>query len=388
MARDTRLDHNIAGLDGLRAVAALAVFGVHFGQFTGVNLVAGPFELRSLLENGELGVALFFVLSGFLLSTPFWHAVRDGKPLPSFRAYALRRAARILPLYYLVLGVLIVLYGTWRYPGGWWDIALHAVFLFDFTEFSVQSINPPFWTLAVEMQFYLLLPILFVCLRRSGLRPSWAAIAWLALGCVAIYAIDYGSFQWFSRAVAWPFDPRLVWIRPGGAALTYSLPGHLPHFLIGVGAAAIAVMRPDRERSRPLLFEAGFWIAAAVVLVLAAAGSVNVLGVPHGRYGLPGVPLLIGLLVYAAPRATFARRVLEAFPLRPLGTISYGIYVFHYPCQFITAWQLHVHGIDAGSAWATFGAGSLAATIVLASLSYLLFERPIMRFVRRRTARA
>ena len=62
MARDTRLDH-IAGLDGLRAIAALAVFGVHFGQFTDLNLVAGPFELRSLLENGELGVALFFVLA-------------------------------------------------------------------------------------------------------------------------------------------------------------------------------------------------------------------------------------------------------------------------------------------------------------------------------------
>jgi len=68
----------IAGLDGLRALAALAVFGVHFQQITGVAGRVGPFDVQTLLANGNTGVCLFFVLSGFLLSLPFWFGRRPG----------------------------------------------------------------------------------------------------------------------------------------------------------------------------------------------------------------------------------------------------------------------------------------------------------------------
>src|SRR2546430_2063210 len=103
----------IAGLDGLRAIAALAVFGVHLQQMTGLKGSFGPFDVERLLANGNTGVCLFFMLSGFLLSLPFYGSqavLQHGSSGMGWSiGYAIRRIGRIVPVYYLALTALIVM---------------------------------------------------------------------------------------------------------------------------------------------------------------------------------------------------------------------------------------------------------------------------------------
>ena len=99
----------LRGLDGLRGLAALAVFGVHYNQIVDIDVQIGPFDFYLLLVNGEYGVALFFILSGLLLSQPFWKSVLYHADWPNVKTYVIRRLARILPAYYLALTLLIIL---------------------------------------------------------------------------------------------------------------------------------------------------------------------------------------------------------------------------------------------------------------------------------------
>jgi peptidoglycan/LPS O-acetylase OafA/YrhL len=120
------------------------VFGVHYNQIVRLGWSSGPFDVDVLLANGEYGVSLFFTLSGLLLSLPFWRSPARGTPRPGCGRYLLRRGARILPAYWVCLTLLIVLDGLWWIPGAATAIALHYTFLFNFTEFTVFSLNPPF----------------------------------------------------------------------------------------------------------------------------------------------------------------------------------------------------------------------------------------------------
>ena len=218
----------ISGLDGLRALAALAVFGVHYNQIVQFSYHIGSFSVYRLLANGNHGVSLFFSLSGFLLSLPFWRAIAFGDQFPSLKVYTLRRIARILPAYYLALTALVILTSLWRVPGAKIDILLHYTFLFNYTEFSIFSINPPFWTLAVETQFYLMLPCIFLLIRKFSAYKPWGVIILLGIGA---YGLHYGLISTVTRIVPWPFSPWLTWIRPYGAVLSHSILANLPHFL-------------------------------------------------------------------------------------------------------------------------------------------------------------
>ena len=112
----------LPGLDGLRALAALCVFSVHFNQIVQLDGDIGPFNVYRLMANGKHAVSLFLSLSGFLLSLPFWNWVVSGKPLPATRNYLIRRLSRILPAYYVVLTALVLLSGLWRVPDAYVDI--------------------------------------------------------------------------------------------------------------------------------------------------------------------------------------------------------------------------------------------------------------------------
>lgn len=376
---------HLGGLDGLRGLAALAVFGVHVNQTVRAGAQPFPISVERVLENGDHGVSLFFCLSGFLLAIPFWRALVDATKLPSFRSYAARRAARILPAYYAALTILIVAGGLWRAPEALPDVLLHYAFLFNYAEFSILSINPVFWTLAVEVQFYVLLPLLFLALRRI---PPAAAFAWVMVIAITAYALSRGIVSAVERPVPWPWDPRLTWVRPHGAVLDYSLLAHLPHFLIGAAAGALFL---EDERILPALSswiarhaEPLFWISLALACVLLATGFEDRLTVPHGRYGLPVVPVLLATMILTAPRAAFASRCLESPPLRLLGLISYGVYIYHVPCQTLTDRLMLRHGLDATEHWATFATASLAVTILVATLSWVVVERPFLGMVRER----
>jgi len=111
------------------------------------------------------------------------------------------------------------------------------------------------------------------------------------------------------------------------------------------------------------------------------------LAVPWGRYVLPLVPVLLAVMVYAASRAPLTGRLLESGPLRLLGVISYGVYVYHLPVIHMTARMVRRVAPQLSTNLVVLALVSLAVTVVVATLSWLLLELPLMAVVRRWLAR-
>lgn len=380
--QEEKTGSRLRGLDGLRGLAVLAVFGVHYNQIVDVDVQLGPFDFYRLLVNGEYGVALFFILSGLLLSQPFWKSVLYQAEWPDLKIYVLHRFARILPAYYLALTTLIILTGYWRYPEAWTDILLHYSFLFNYTEFSFFSINAPFWTLAVEVQFYCLLPLLFLLLRQfSALK--------IAITLLLLSIISYGLLYWLAvtidKTIAWPGSPVLTWVRPYGAVITHSLLAHLPHFFIGVMCGGLLLYlkteKPDVIDTGGRRYEIVFWISLGLVLLLLATELGETIQIPFGRYGLPLVPLLLGTMILTTPLTQQARKILDSKALRILGMLSYGIYIYHLPVLGLVDRIMAESAMDAREHWGYLAIISLTLTVLAATISYFLVERPVLKLV-------
>lgn len=377
----------LPGLDGLRGLAALSVFYVHFNQIVQLDAQIGAFSLYRLLANGNHAVSLFFSLSGFLLSMPFWKAIVFNESFPSVRVYLLRRVFRILPAYYLALTILVLLSGLWRLPGAWTDLLLHYTFLFNYTEFSIFSINAPFWTLAVEFQFYLLLPLLFFIIRHLPGHGRYAVWQMVLLG-VGAYVLHRWLSGSVSSMVAWPFNPQLTWIRPHGAVLYHSLLANLPHFLIGVVLARwfLAFYRSHWTDKRQVyvVCDITFWFCLLSILILLGTDWSESISLSRGPYSLPVVPLFLGALIFTAPISRVARRILESFPIRGLGLVSYGFYVYHLPCLNLLDRTMMKSGLEAAEHWILLGCVGMLCTLVLAILSFYLIEKPCLKLIARR----
>lgn len=350
------------GLDGLRAVACLMVFAVHFGQKTQLQGRWGPFDLARLLDNGNTGVALFFALSAFLLGLPFWQSMRQRQPQPGAARFYLLRLARVAPAYYLCMAALVLGNRLWEEEGWLRDVLLHALFVANVDAGTTLSINPPFWTMAVEVQFYLLLPGLFLLLRGSDVnRAAWA--------CLAAAVLAYAAHAGLERAGVLP-----------KVLTTYSLLAHLPHFLMGLATGAWWTLRGPggglgRVRS--------CWVPALLLVLVLATPLDDWLRWPYARYNLPIVPALLCWLILLAAQPGAGRCGLASAPLRVLGTLSFGIYLVHLPVLNLLARAFPSLGFDPQQDWALYGATSLVASVVLAAVSYGLVERPVRQAVRR-----
>src|SRR3954451_24300074 len=207
-----------APVDGLRAVAAVAVLVTHTAFLSGFNGHGFPGQITARLD---AGVALFFVISGFLLYRPFVAARYRGRPGPAIRRYARRRILRIVPAYWLALTVLAIWPGLpLVFSDHWW---VYYGFLQDLrVPWSVGGIGA-MWSLCVEVQFYILLPFYALGLARLlGGRPLrtqmaieyglLAALAAASIGLRAAAFIDktpdtvsqtiVGTFFWFALGMS------------------------------------------------------------------------------------------------------------------------------------------------------------------------------------------
>ncbi len=178
----------IASLDGVRAVAALLVVILHLNEATGVPWNLNQHGLLTALAVfGRTGVDLFFVLSGFLLFLPYAKALLFAGQWPSIRTFYVRRAFRIWPGYYVSLFLMLLTYErVYLQPDHWHQLALFLTFFMDSSPRTWQKLNGPFWTLATEWQFYLLLPwlalgFLWIVQRSRASAPRQRLQ--VALGC-------------------------------------------------------------------------------------------------------------------------------------------------------------------------------------------------------------
>jgi peptidoglycan/LPS O-acetylase OafA/YrhL len=389
-------DNRLAGADFMRAMACIVVLGHHLAQRMKWGEPVGWMEwLRFFDLTGGFGVSLFFILSGFLLAHPFWQALDRGEPLPSLRIYALRRAARILPGFWLALTVTLVLTVTvfgipftgqslLRYLAGFFLVAdWHWI-----TFFPVE-INGPLWSIGFEITSYALLPLGFIALFalpdivRKG---SWPLLLWLLFIAAAIGA--HLLFMRFVRPdpIGRGWDYGLI----GGAK--FWMPRFNPFaffatFAVGALAAGLQV---QLAKQRGVIFDllAAIALAALVAIFVRQTGSRGTeafgwFSIPHT---FPLLQIVAGLFLAFAPSSLALGRLLDNPATRYIARISFGLYVWHYVVLELFR-KFLVPDIDHGQMsdplrLLLFGSAIIVVTGVIAHASFYLMEQPIIRWAR------
>ena len=382
--RETSVD-GIDGFDGLRALAALSVVTYHValsGEFTqGGSLAPLLWELKG-------GVAIFFVISGALLYLPFARAIRDRSGLPDWRRYAGRRGVRILPAYWVALtAVAIGPFAAGVFGADVWSYYGLSQIYNPSTVFGGLGVA---WSLCVEVTFYALLPVFAWLAARSAGRAGTRGRVGLQLAWIA--AAGVGSLVLrgeLAGSLIAPFYDQ-------GRTLMVTLPGLLDWFAIGM---ALAVLRAELEAGRGCRFPlAALGRRPATCVLLAFAAFMLAMPEQHGDIFLPwyglethlAIGVGAGLLVLAVivPGAAAARRwplrVLGSSLVAWLGTISYGIYLWHLPALELIERALLPHPASATIAsLALVWFAVVAAAVALGAASYYLVERPARGLLRR-----
>jgi peptidoglycan/LPS O-acetylase OafA/YrhL len=218
-------------------------------------------------------------------------------------------------------------------------------------------------------------------------HAHWKAITVLFSHGVGAYTAHYCLMNTVSSIVPWPYNSWLTWIRPYGAVLHHSPLANMPHFLIGVIAGYIFLRLKKREEKShekiQWVSELVFWFCLAGIFILVSTGLEDMVQIPYAPYGFPVVPLLITAAIISAPFSFLANKCLDSFPLRSLGIISYGIYLYHVPCLNMTYQYMTGLGMNCSESWAILGIASLALTVLIATVSYITIEKPILRLSRK-----
>ncbi|GAC1457161.1 MAG: acyltransferase [Ktedonobacterales bacterium] len=342
----------IQALDGLRAVAALSVLFFHAFRSVTDRMTVFSQDISFVWYYGQTGVHLFFVLSGFLLFLPYARAMLRGLPLPSTRLFYRRRALRILPAYWVCMAVLVSTqlpaFLTWT---GLANIATHIVLIHDdFPEFN-RTIENPFWTLAVEAQFYLVLPLLAAAIARlvGATRSLVRLVGGVILLMVLALLVRELDAAGQARIAEW--HGGLATAATVGLRVTMGSQGKfLEVFAVGMLCSVLYVATGERRglsprvtrRCGPLLMAGGL-VAAAFLARWVYGQSFDVppyFLVNHPRDLAPvWGPWLIGLSYGALVLGVLwsgklLRAPFEMRWLRLIGLISYSLYLWHGPIIF------------------------------------------------------
>jgi peptidoglycan/LPS O-acetylase OafA/YrhL len=349
----------LPALDGLRAAAVLAVMLYHGGV--------------TWMRGGYLGVDAFFVLSGFLITALLLSEWRSTHGI-GFAHFWARRARRLLPaLGLVVLGV--ILYGAFLAPRyqldalrddtlstlGYvtnWRLILSGQGYFD--QFAVPSPLRHAWSLAIEEQFYLVWPLVVYGLCR------WLRLSWKTMG-----------FLFAMLAVASAGLMVLLYERAGVTRVYYGTDTRAQALLVGAALAVVYLARGSAAGERGVvphrLLSLGALVGVGVTAWLWSTAGDSATWLYQGGYFLAAVAVAAVIASVVRPRPGVLGAVLSLGPIRWIGQISYGLYLWHWPLYVVLTTERT--GLD-GTPLLLLRIG---ATFAVATASYYLVELPVRR---------
>jgi peptidoglycan/LPS O-acetylase OafA/YrhL len=363
-------EHARAGteaVDGFRGLAILLVFGYHTWLFSWYTPQA-PFDV--VARTGYLGVDLFFVISGFCLFFPYAQRALLGAPAPSAATFAYRRLLKILPSYLLVLAVTVAIASPALPNAREAALALlrHLFFVHSFWNEPFRGANSVLWSLGIEVQFYLVFPLIAALFVR---RPLTAAFGMIGIALAFRYAL-------------------------AGCCLNLeTIVRQLPAFLDLFALGMLAAYGVAWSRSRHPQLAAGNSRFAAFAIVLAVAAfvllkSANAVQYDTGGreiWGLAGRTafgaVCAGLIATSCLGAAWWRALIANPVLVFLSIVSYNLYLWH---TLVALWLIHhhlppsalaiAHDDPAWRPW--FVATSLGVSLAIATVLTYFVERPLI----------
>ena len=370
---------HFAALDGYRALAAVMVVVTHVAYTTGFVLSGG---LGHVLARFDFGVPLFFLMSGFLLYRPWVRTAFEGRARPDLRRYAVRRAARILPLYWLVVVVTLALLPELQpvAPQQWW---VHLLGLQIYQPRGALEGLTQTWSLCTEISFYVVLPLLGAAAigrRARSLDDAWRRQVVLLTAMVAVSVVSnvlLVSTALLPRQAGW-------W-----------LPAYLDWFAAGMLLAVVEVRRrlPSPPRTVRVVDRAGadtvtclvIAVSAFAIAVTPVGGAYDLSPTSPAQLLLKHVLYLVAAFFLLLPGVMHAgdgwpRALATSVPHR-VGLVSYGIFLWHLVLLrgLMAALDLPFFS---GGMWSLL-ALILPRTIVVAAVTYRLVERPAQRWAHR-----
>jgi peptidoglycan/LPS O-acetylase OafA/YrhL len=389
-----RVDRHLPALDGVRAVASTAVLLTHVGFATGA---VGPTLLGAMIARLDVGVPLFFALSGFLMLRPWVRTAVEGRErrIPPVGEYAMSRAARILPAYWVVTILVLLVEAARVYgdtllsplrvdPG---TVLTHLVIGQGLSGDTFTSFSQT-WSLTTEVTFYVAVPLLGLALLR--ICRSWPGtdgperarrILGIERWCVGVMALGIGVAVFSASDL------------PGASGtLATSLLGHCAWFAAGVWTFARTQRTGTGTRSAWTADQLFALAGALLVLAASPVGGSLLFEQPSPLQAgaKEGLFTLIALLVVSAAASpsigdSAVGRLLSSAPLTWLGTRSYALFLCHLPILFgiLTVLRLDLfEGSFLPVAVVTF-----VVSVAAADLSWRFVERPVLDRVRRRRER-
>lgn len=376
---------SIPALTGIRAIAAGAVF---FGHVLHEHLN----EVSPIFEYGWIGVNMFFALSGYLFYLLYVDALQD--KTFSWKHYVSKRFIRIYPLTILVI-LLSVLALPMSY--GLMDILSHLTLLHGFYPPYRFSINPPLWTLTVELSFYLIAPLLIVSISslyqawtnrmsRPEERMSKLKILLLTITLWVIGVAFCNGLTGIYQNLTYYFFGR--W---DGTAGTLTIFGRLDDFLAGMAIAAYAKMYPKGKLSGDLLVLLGISIITIALLFTDAQGGANLVGKHKlSDFVFPSLAFGSGIIIMGLHRGGLIAKFMSTNTMVLLGDISFGLYVLHYlsvPGHPKSALSLQAYLESIGVHYSFSAIIGYCVYSILAFISLKFYEKPMSRYLSKRMLR-
>lgn len=366
-------------LTGLRGLAALWVLVYHTWVVATPRIISiGSIDLTPFFSCGWAGVQIFFVLSGFLLGLPYALAHAGKGRRPEAIPFLTRRLARVFPAYYLQLGLLILIYfciGKAELIPGPDSLWRHMLMLFTPPPVGTQPLVGVWWTLPVELSFYLVLPALsallapgkirYLCLLLIMIMPAWRHFA----------VITMANAQMNEKVT-----------------MAVQLPGAIDSFGMGLLAAWMHVEIVTKQRFAAVR---RFVTARGIPILASAIVLIALLYWQHYNYKkywtdsfifYGWTPLLNLSVATIILRASLGDKkhghILAARPVVYLGTISYGVYLWHFPViDLLMEQPLFREAIFYRFPWLLIA--TLAITVPIAACSWEWVEKRIIGFSRR-----